>query len=164
MHPYCLTSELKFFVRPSSAFPAARSPAQYINVWSIHRSKAVCTTSPNPVVRLRYINRTCQRYALVKIRSQNLHQQFLWIEFLWMFSSEIMIIMINARVQARNQGVRCMRSAYAPLASSGGASPSRQPGHFQVTKVVRQVTLPFPPLPSFPFRSCLLYTSPSPRD
>ena len=26
---------------------------------------------------------------------------------------------------------------------SAGASPSRQPGHFQVTKVVRQVTLPF---------------------
>jgi len=41
---------------------------------------------------------------------------------------------------------------------SAGASPSRQPGHFQVTKVVRQVTLPFSsplfvslPLTPFPF-------------
>jgi len=36
------------------------------------------------------------------------------------------------------------------LIISGGASPSRQPGHFQVTKVVWQVTLPFffPPFSS----------------
>jgi len=47
---------------------------------------------------------------------------------------------------------------------SGSVSPSRQPGHFQVTNVVRQVTLPIPsfsslltlilpfppPLPTFP--------------
>ena len=38
--------------------------------------------------------------------------------------------------------------------TSGGASPSKQPGHFQVTKVVRRSFLPFSIpslLPAFPF-------------
>jgi len=49
------------------------------------------------------------------------------------------------------------------LRISGGASPSRQPGHFQVTKVVRQVTVPFPPpFSSLPLTPLHSFLSPSP--